>query len=220
MRKIMFVLTTFWFGLNLTQALAQTNVPNDFPTIQDAVNGGQKDIVVEPGMYRECIEIKSGTIRAAIPNTVVIDCRTRNTINSTIGDLVRLQGLIIVNTQAPAYYSTAAVLVDLGGSLDMTGCTIITKSHGVVVNYTNSTLLRNNKFIGDPNNLTGIGVALYHQNHATVDKGAKLFGNEFMRLATGVSVNVNNYYPPILYEGSTGNADTNFFAKSVKQNYR
>jgi parallel beta-helix repeat protein len=95
-------------------------VPNDFPTIQDAINAAQNGstILVESGIYHEHLTLnKSLTLLGADKEDTIVDGSDADTvINVTASDII-LDGFTIMNSSTESagillYHSTDSVVTD------------------------------------------------------------------------------------------------------------
>ncbi len=150
-----------------TSLITQTNfrknylvVPDDYPTIQQAIDNAQEDTIIEVscGTYYEQIILEKGvTIVGNIfyPNNVVITSDKESTVKGKTSGTLKLSGVTIENTYSgKRIYTSAAISSDLGYCLDLDHCII--KSTGtadvISANYSRACL----------NNCTLVGTGEYN----------------------------------------------------------
>jgi len=143
-------------------------VPTDgFKTIQSAIDYAQsgQTIVVKNGVYNEQLKLKDGVPiigDPTCPQCVMVTSNESHTVKAEIGGEYSLSGLTIKNGYiGEKYYSTAAVVTDLGPSLKMNHCIVETTGTAdpIATNYSKLELT-NVTIKGSGSGV--IGVNLYH----------------------------------------------------------
>jgi parallel beta-helix repeat protein len=166
-----FLFSLIFSSLSLIAAEVKTHdssivVPDDYHTIQDAINHASSGdtIIVRPGIYRECIKIdKSLTIIGNGSNSTIIEgTGLGHTVEISKGVVnVTLKGFTI-NTTLPS--SWAGIYVR-GLYNSISENIIYNHKFGVKLYDSTGNILRNNLMQGNQYNLYVWGVSLSHFMH-------------------------------------------------------
>jgi parallel beta-helix repeat protein len=146
-------------------------VPQDFPTIQQAINNATNGdtIQVSPGTYKENILInKSITLVGEEKTHTIIDAQQNgpaikiNTNNTTV------TGFTIKNSSQNLDIPGAGILLNSTTDVKITKNAIATNQHGIIIQNSNNSLITDNTI---KNNTIGIEIAsnsnnnkIYHNN--------------------------------------------------------
>jgi len=147
------------------------NVPQDFPTIQEAINNATNGdtIQVNPGTYHENIIInKTLTLIGKNKTTTTINANKNGHAIQITANNITITGFTIKNSSQNQLSTGAAVLLNSVINTKITNNIITNNQHGISLQNSNNTLIVGNTI---KNNVIGIQIAqnsgnntLYHNN--------------------------------------------------------
>ena len=141
------------------------NVPQDFPTIQKAINNATNGdtIQVNPGVYNENIIInKTLTLTGENKTTTIIDANQNGPAIQVTADNVTITGFTIKNGNQNQSSIGAAILLTSVAKATITGNIIETNQYGISIKNSNNTHITDNII---KNNTVGIQIAQNSNNN-------------------------------------------------------
>jgi len=162
-------------------------VPQDFPTIQAAINNAidGDTIQASPGTYRENIIInKTLTLSGEDETTTILDANQNGPAIQVTVDNVTINGFTIKNAGQNQSLPGAGVLLDSIVNTRVTQNVIEANQYGITLKNSNNTLIKNNKI---KNNTVGIQIAQNSSNN-TIYRNS-LINNTQQTLIEPISIN-------------------------------
>ena len=180
---------------------AEIIVPDDYPTIQEAVNAANPGdtIYVKAGTYYEHVTINNSiSLIGEDRSTTIIDGSRNGTVISVIADYVNISRLTIQNGYHTPHITYG---IKVGGWED--DCNhvkiydniVSDNDIGIFLYYSSNSIVFDNLIF---DNYRGIDIALSNDNHI---EGNSLFNNE-VGVSIGTNANNNMIYDNEIYNNS------------------
>jgi len=192
---------TWWYPVKNTTFIVPIMVPDDYPTIQEAINAANpRDTVsVRNGTYYEHVVVnKSISLIGENKENTIIDGSRNGTVISVTADYVSISGLTIQNGYHIPHITYG---IKVGEWED--GCNNVTvhdniisdNDMGIFLYYSSNSIVFDNLVF---NNYRGIDTVLSNDNHI---EGNSLFNNE-VGVVIGSDANSNMIHNNEIYNNS------------------